>query len=80
MKKRGIDDNKFTSGLKNLEFARELFNSWDDDGSGVLEISEIVRPLVALGLSPDETFVVKVRVFIIYIFSYYKLLVLLEKS
>jgi len=39
---------------KNIEFAKNLFISWDDDGSGVLEASEIIKPLVQLGLAPDS--------------------------
>ena len=34
--------------------------SWDDDGSGVLEADEIVKPLVALGLSSDKGFAMKI--------------------
>jgi hypothetical protein len=34
--------------------------SWDDDGSGVLEANEIVKPLVALGLSSDKGFALKI--------------------
>lgn len=40
-----------------IEFAKKLFFSWDDDGSGVLEIDEISEPLIALGLAPDKKFV-----------------------
>jgi hypothetical protein len=42
-----------------IEFAKKLFYSWDDDGSGVLEIDEISEPLIALGLAPDQKFVVQ---------------------
>ena len=42
-----------------IEFAKKLFYSWDDDGSGVLEIDEISGPLIALGLAPDKTFIVQ---------------------
>jgi hypothetical protein len=59
MKRHGILDSKYKSGLKNLEFAKELFTIWDKVGRGQLEISQIIRPLVALGLSPDGTFVTK---------------------
>jgi len=31
---------------KNVEFAKNLFQSWDDDGSGTLEAQEIIKPLV----------------------------------
>ena len=31
---------------KNIEFAKNLFISWDDDGSGFIEASEIIKPLI----------------------------------
>jgi len=37
-----------------------LFISWDDDGSGVLEAEEIIKPLVGLGLSSDSKFAIKI--------------------
>jgi hypothetical protein len=39
------------SNRKHIEFAKNLFISWDDDGSGVLEAEEIIKPLIRLGLS-----------------------------
>ena len=30
--------------------------SWDDDGSGVLEEGEIIKPLLSLGLANDSDF------------------------
>mmetsp|Transcript_31730 Transcript_31730/g.42026 ORF Transcript_31730/g.42026 Transcript_31730/m.42026 type:complete len:174 (-) Transcript_31730:495-1016(-) len=44
---------------KNIEFAKDLFISWDDDGSGVLEAEEIIKPLISLGLAPNSDFAVK---------------------
>ena len=44
---------------KNIEFATNLFISWDDDGSGVLEADEIIKPLISLGLAPNSDFAVK---------------------
>lgn len=41
---------------KNIEFAKNLFRSWDFDGSGTLEEGELLRPLVELGLAPDANF------------------------
>ena len=41
---------------KNVEFAKDLFLSWDDDGSGELSAGEIIKPLVSLGLAPDSEF------------------------
>lgn len=43
---------------KNLEFAKDLFISWDDDGSGVLEADEIIKPLISLGLAPNSEFAI----------------------
>jgi hypothetical protein len=34
-----------------------MFYSWDDDGSGILELDEIAQPLISFGLAPDITFV-----------------------
>ena len=42
-----------------MEFAKDLFISWDDDGSGVLEAVEIIKPLISLGLAPNSDFAVK---------------------
>jgi hypothetical protein len=36
-----------------------LFSIWDEDKSGKLEVDEITLPLIALGLSSDSSFVVK---------------------
>ena len=44
---------------KNIEFAKNLFISWDDDGSGVLESEEIIRPLISLGLAPNSDFAIR---------------------
>lgn len=43
-----------------IEFAKNLFISWDDDGSGVLEADEIIKPLIGLGLSSDSKFAIKI--------------------
>ncbi len=59
MQKRKV----FTKNLNNrthIEFAKNLFISWDDDGSGVLEAEEIIKPLVGLGLSSDSKFAIKI--------------------
>lgn len=42
-----------------MEFAKELFLVWDDNGTGHLNLDEISVPLVALGLSTDTEFVAK---------------------
>ena len=44
---------------KNIEFAKNLFISWDDDGSGILEADEIIKPLISLGLAPNSAFAIK---------------------
>ena len=44
---------------KHIEFAKNLFLSWDDNENGQLDAEEIIRPLVALGLSSDSRFVIK---------------------
>lgn len=49
-----------SSNRKHIEFAKNLFISWDDDGSGVLEADEVIKPLVGLGLSSDSKFAVKI--------------------
>ena len=48
------------SNRKHVEFAKNLFISWDDDGSGVLEAEEIIKPLIGLGLSSDSKFAIKI--------------------
>ena len=42
-----------------MEFAKNLFIAWDDDGSGVLEAKEIIKPLISLGLAPNSDFAIK---------------------
>ncbi len=42
---------------KHLEFAKNLFLCWNDDGSGLVSGSEVLEPLTALGLSQDSKFV-----------------------
>ena len=36
-----------------------MFISWDDDGSGVLEAQEIIKPLITLGLAPNSDFAIR---------------------
>ena len=40
-----------------IEFAEKLFHSWDDDGSGVLDLDEIADQLISFKLAPDKIFV-----------------------
>lgn len=44
---------------KTIQFAKDLFMTWDDDASGVLEADEIVGPLISLGLVPNAQFAIK---------------------
>lgn len=45
---------------KNIQFARELFLSWDTDQDGIIREDELVKPLVSLGLAPDHKFARKI--------------------
>lgn len=45
---------------RHIEFAKNLFISWDDDGSGLLEPHEIIKPLIGMGLSSDHNFAKKI--------------------
>ena len=53
-------NNQDTSSRRHLEFAKNLFVSWDDDGSGMLEPDEIIKPMIGLGLSTDHHFAKKI--------------------
>jgi Ca2+-binding EF-hand superfamily protein len=57
MKKRKLNHNK--NNRKHIEFATNLFISFDDDGSGIIEADEIIKPLIALGLSTNSNFTIK---------------------
>ena len=48
------------SNRRHIEFAKNLFVSWDDDGSGLLEPHEIIKPLIGMGLSSDHNFAKKI--------------------
>ena len=43
-----------------VQFAKDLFLTWDDDNSGILDAEEVIKPLVALGLSSDSNFARKI--------------------
>lgn len=43
-----------------IQFAKDLFITWDDDFSGILEAHEVIKPLVSLGLSSDSNFARKI--------------------
>ncbi|CAI2365760.1 unnamed protein product [Moneuplotes crassus] len=53
--KRNPKNNRAAT-KKTIQFAKDLFLSWDDDGSGILEEEEIVHPLLSLGLASDSAF------------------------
>lgn len=55
MKKRKLL-SKTETNRKHVEFAKNLFISWDDNGTGELNSSEIIKPLIAMGLSSDSKF------------------------
>jgi hypothetical protein len=54
--------SKYASNKKQVEFSKNLFLTWDDDGSGVLEADEIIKPLVGMGLSTDANFARKLLI------------------
>jgi hypothetical protein len=58
MKKRRLGESANTE-RKHIEFAKNLFISWDDDGSGQIELKKIIQPLVSLGLT-DSSFISQV--------------------
>lgn len=45
---------------KVLQFAKDLFLTWDEDMGGTLDADEIIKPLVALGLASDSSFARKI--------------------
>lgn len=44
----------------NLEFAKDIYLSWDENGDGDIDENEIIKPLVSLGLAPDSAFARKI--------------------
>lgn len=54
-----VADDEVTS-RKNIEFAKDLFLSWDTDNDGQINENDIIRPLVSLGLAPDSKFARKI--------------------
>ena len=43
-----------------MQFAKDLFTSWDLSGNGSLSEDEVFRPLISLGLAPDQRFARKI--------------------
>lgn len=50
---------KTETNRKHIEFAKNLFISWDEEGGGVLKSNKIVKPLISMGLSSDSRFATK---------------------
>ena len=50
-----VDEDEKVS-RKNIQFAKDLFISWDDHGTGTLKPDDIIKPLVELGLAPNSDF------------------------
>ena len=44
---------QFIKAQSDVDFAKELFKTWDDDNSGKLDLEELTLPLTALGLIND---------------------------
>ena len=44
---------QFIKAQSDVDFAKELFKTWDDDNSGKLDLEELTLPLTALGLISD---------------------------
>lgn len=58
MKKRKMF-SKAQVNRKHVEFAKDLFLSWDDEGNGELNPDEIKKPFISMGLSADSKFASK---------------------
>ena len=43
-----------------MAFAKDLFLSWDENGNGIMDEMELIKPLVSLGLAPDRKFAHKI--------------------
>ena len=48
IKKRTGGVSKYKEHEEYLEYAKQLFKLWDDDGSGVLELEELTNLLITL--------------------------------
>lgn len=49
--------NMFKSNRQHLEFAKGLFLSWNDDGSGIVHAEDVIKPLTALGVASNSKLV-----------------------
>ncbi len=47
-------ENEYQKDLKLREFAKTLFQMWDERGMGKIKIIHLVKNFIALGLSANE--------------------------
>lgn len=59
-RKNKVTEHGDETNRKNIQFAKDLFQSWDVDGDGIISENELVKPLVSLGLAPDHRFARKI--------------------
>lgn len=52
--KKTENNSNYHTKEKHVDFAKELFLIWDEDQAGTLDLDEITKPLIALGLSTDS--------------------------
>lgn len=60
MRNHKYSDKKQTDNINNIQFAREFFSIVDDNDSGQASLYELAVPFIALGLSSDSSFIMKV--------------------
>ena len=51
--------DRFEIRDQQMEFAKTMFNNWDESSTGELNLDQITHPLVNLGLATDKPFVEK---------------------
>ena len=60
MRNHKYSDKKQTDNISNIQFAREFFGIIDENDSGQASLDELAVPFIALGLSRDSIFIMKV--------------------
>ena len=60
MRNHQYSDKKQTDNIKNVLFARQFFSIIDEGESGKLSMLKLAVPMIALGLSSDSSFIMKV--------------------
>lgn len=60
MRNHQYSDKKQTDNIKNVLFARQFFSIIDESESGKLSMLKLAVPMIALGLSSDSSFIMKV--------------------